>query len=207
MARIRERWKPWSRIRIALATAIAFGCGCSLPGTPTTFFCYGFVRPSGIGGKLWNRSGAICNMGRKKAILTVHLTLTQTPTVALTLTLNPNLNSNPKPNLNCNKKVDVLSKQEEELSIDTKMEKSCTPVGLDETTCKGNELEDLKAGTSVPPWVDDMNRWIVGTLKSGFDVFFQNRDYARFYALEKIARSPYMSYVSILVRDTHAYLS
>ncbi len=70
-----------------------------------------------------------------------------------------------------------------------------------------NEMEeDLKATTSVQPWVDDMNHWIVSTLKSGFDVFFQGRDYARFYALEKVARSPYMSYVSVLVREAHAII-
>ncbi len=98
--------------------------------------------------------------------------------------------------------MDVLSKEEEKLSIDdaTRTKKSSIPIVRNET------VHNVKTASSVQPWVDDMNRWVVSTLKNGFDIFFHDRDYARFYALEKVARSPYMSYVFILVRDAHTYL-
>lgn len=41
--------------------------------------------------------------------------------------------------------------------------------------------------------------YIAGFLKSTiFDTFFADRDFARFYALETIARVPYFSYMSVL---------
>ncbi len=96
----------------------------------------------------------------------------------------------------------MISKQDGKLLIEdaTTTKKSCIPIVFNES------VHNIKTVSSVQPWVDDVNRWIVGTLKNGFDIFFHNRDYARFYALEKIARSPYMGYVFVLVRDKCTYV-
>jgi hypothetical protein len=45
----------------------------------------------------------------------------------------------------------------------------------------------------------EFNRFTVGFIKGlVFDTFFAGRDYARFYALETIARMPYFSYLAAL---------
>ena len=58
-----------------------------------------------------------------------------------------------------------------------------------------------KFGSPISESVKDANRWGVGFLKSTlFDSVFagEDRDFARFYALETIARVPYFSYLSVL---------
>ncbi|CAM9475339.1 unnamed protein product, partial [Phaeothamnion confervicola] len=44
----------------------------------------------------------------------------------------------------------------------------------------------------------ELDRFLVGTLKGAINSLFKDRDYARFYALETIARVPYFSYLSCL---------
>jgi hypothetical protein len=54
-------------------------------------------------------------------------------------------------------------------------------------------------GTPIGDNVKDFNRFTVGFIKGVvFDTFFAGRDYARFYALETIARMPYFSYLAAL---------
>ena len=56
-------------------------------------------------------------------------------------------------------------------------------------------------GSPLSDTVKDANRFAVGFLKGAiFDTFFagEDRAYARFYALETIARVPYFSYLSVL---------
>lgn len=58
-----------------------------------------------------------------------------------------------------------------------------------------------KFGSPLSESVKDANRFAVGFLKNTiFDTFFagDDRAYARFYALETIARVPYFSYLSVL---------
>lgn len=58
-----------------------------------------------------------------------------------------------------------------------------------------------KFGSPLSDTVKDANRAAVGFLKNIlFDVYFAgaDRDYARFHALETIARMPYFSYLSVL---------
>lgn len=68
-----------------------------------------------------------------------------------------------------------------------------------------NEKEDAnpstKFGSPLSDSLKDANRLAVGFLKNAlFDTFFSGaeRDFARFYALETIARVPYFSYLSVL---------
>ncbi len=53
---------------------------------------------------------------------------------------------------------------------------------------------------SVPKWVNEVNKSIVNSIKDLLAGQFEGkgRDYARFYALETIARVPYFSYTSVL---------
>lgn len=54
-------------------------------------------------------------------------------------------------------------------------------------------------GSPLDENAKEFNRFAVGFLKNiVFDTFFAGRDYARFYALETIARMPYFSYLSAL---------
>lgn len=58
-----------------------------------------------------------------------------------------------------------------------------------------------KFGSPLSDSLKDANRLAVGFLKNAlFDTFFSgaDRDFARFYALETIARVPYFSYLSVL---------
>lgn len=58
-----------------------------------------------------------------------------------------------------------------------------------------------KFGSPLSESVKDANKFAIGFLKNTvFDTFFAgaDRDYARFYALETIARVPYFSYLSVL---------
>ncbi|KAL7536226.1 hypothetical protein ACHAWF_005407 [Thalassiosira exigua] len=58
-----------------------------------------------------------------------------------------------------------------------------------------------KFGSPLSDSVKDANRFLIGFLKGTiFDTFFagEERDFARFYALETIARVPYFSYLSVL---------
>eukprot|EP00571_Detonula_confervacea_P011338 CAMPEP_0172302576 /NCGR_PEP_ID=MMETSP1058-20130122/4250_1 /TAXON_ID=83371 /ORGANISM="Detonula confervacea, Strain CCMP 353" /LENGTH=290 /DNA_ID=CAMNT_0013013103 /DNA_START=60 /DNA_END=932 /DNA_ORIENTATION=+ len=58
-----------------------------------------------------------------------------------------------------------------------------------------------KFGSPLSDSIKDVNRFGVGFLKSTiFDTVFagEDRDFARFYALETIARVPYFSYLSVL---------
>jgi len=45
---------------------------------------------------------------------------------------------------------------------------------------------------------DHFNEWAVSTLKGGIDVLMHDRPFARFYALETIARVPYFGYLCVL---------
>jgi hypothetical protein len=54
-------------------------------------------------------------------------------------------------------------------------------------------------GSPLDENVKEFNRFTVGLIKGlVFDTFFAGRDYARFYALETIARMPYFSYLAAL---------
>eukprot|EP00985_Skeletonema_marinoi_P006315 scaffold2728_cov137-Skeletonema_marinoi.AAC.13 len=58
-----------------------------------------------------------------------------------------------------------------------------------------------KFGSPLSDGLKEANRWSIGFLKGTiFDTFFagEDRAYARFYALETIARVPYFSYLSVL---------
>ena len=58
-----------------------------------------------------------------------------------------------------------------------------------------------KFGSPLSEGLKDANRFSIGFLKNTvFDTFFagEGRDFARFYALETIARVPYFSYLSVL---------
>jgi ubiquinol oxidase len=46
--------------------------------------------------------------------------------------------------------------------------------------------------------IQDINVAVVRSVKGLMDVFFDGRDYARFYALETIARVPYFAYTCVL---------
>jgi ubiquinol oxidase len=56
------------------------------------------------------------------------------------------------------------------------------------------ELEDL----DLPRWIVESNKFTVEAVKSVLSLFFKDRPYARFAALETIARVPYFSYTSVL---------
>lgn len=51
---------------------------------------------------------------------------------------------------------------------------------------------------AIPLTVQNMNKFIVSTTKNVLMVVYGDRDFARFYALETIARVPYFSYASVL---------
>lgn len=50
----------------------------------------------------------------------------------------------------------------------------------------------------VPMWLQKSNKASVDTVKDILSIVFGDRHYARFYALETIARVPYFSYTSVL---------
>ena len=50
----------------------------------------------------------------------------------------------------------------------------------------------------LSPAVIALNKALVGTIKSSIDVAYHDRDIARFYVLETIARVPYFAYMSCL---------
>lgn len=58
----------------------------------------------------------------------------------------------------------------------------------------------LPSTESVPKWVNDVNKALVDSIKDLLAGQFEGegREYARFYALETIARVPYFSYTSVL---------
>ena len=60
-----------------------------------------------------------------------------------------------------------------------------------------NSNENL-APKIVPPFVELANSWSVDLIKGVLVRFFDTRNYAKFYALETIARVPYFAYVSVL---------
>lgn len=66
---------------------------------------------------------------------------------------------------------------------------------------KSDNNPSTKFGSPLSDTVKDINRFSVGFLKGAiFDTVFagKDRDIARFYALETIARVPYFSYLSVL---------
>lgn len=76
---------------------------------------------------------------------------------------------------------------------------------LASSTAPNNERSDnnpsTKFGSPLSDSVKDANRFAIGFLKNTvFDTIFagEERDFARFYALETIARVPYFSYLSVL---------
>lgn len=81
---------------------------------------------------------------------------------------------------------------------------SITPSGEDRTEeCRINTSPATVFGTPIDDDTKERNRNFVHTVKGVlFDVIFSgsgvDRAYARFYALETIARMPYFSYLSVL---------
>mmetsp|Transcript_35239 Transcript_35239/g.85007 ORF Transcript_35239/g.85007 Transcript_35239/m.85007 type:complete len:294 (+) Transcript_35239:81-962(+) len=80
---------------------------------------------------------------------------------------------------------------------------SRTPSSLFASSAAPEERLDnnpsTKFGSPINDSVKDANRFTIGFLKGAvFDTFFADRDFARFYALETIARVPYFSYLSVL---------
>lgn len=57
-------------------------------------------------------------------------------------------------------------------------------------------MEDVQ--TDLPQHIQQLNKAIVSTVKDFIVFFYADRYYARFHALETIARVPYFSYVSVL---------
>lgn len=51
---------------------------------------------------------------------------------------------------------------------------------------------------TIPPNIERFNKWTVGMVKSLLMTLYGDRNYARFAALETIARVPYFSYTSVL---------
>eukprot|EP01040_Poterioochromonas_malhamensis_P005224 gene5224-5602_t len=51
---------------------------------------------------------------------------------------------------------------------------------------------------NIPPIIESANKWTVGVVKSLLMTLYGDRNYARFAALETIARVPYFSYTSVL---------
>eukprot|EP01041_Mallomonas_annulata_P001338 gene1338-2587_t len=64
------------------------------------------------------------------------------------------------------------------------------PLKMTSTT----DLDDL----SIPNYIQDFNKATVSLIKDFIIFFYGDRYFARFYALETIARVPYFSYVSVL---------
>ena len=56
----------------------------------------------------------------------------------------------------------------------------------------------LATDTDVPTYIKDLNKFVVTTVKDMLIYCYGDRTYARFYALETIARVPYFSYTSVL---------
>jgi ubiquinol oxidase len=50
----------------------------------------------------------------------------------------------------------------------------------------------------VSRFIESANSWSVDLIKGVLVLFFGTRNYAKFYALETIARVPYFAYVSVL---------
>lgn len=51
---------------------------------------------------------------------------------------------------------------------------------------------------TLPDFIQQFNKFTVSTVKEALVLTYGDRDFARFYALETIARVPYFSYVSVL---------
>jgi ubiquinol oxidase len=64
----------------------------------------------------------------------------------------------------------------------------------------GREEDEVASPSSavLPQVVDALNEKVVKAIKGGIDVFMADRDFARFYALETVARVPYFAYLSVL---------
>eukprot|EP00981_Chlorochromonas_danica_P005629 scaffold1160_cov174-Ochromonas_danica.AAC.29 len=60
-----------------------------------------------------------------------------------------------------------------------------------------DEEDDL----SLPPIIQRMNQATIGLVKSMLTTFYHDRPYARFAALETIARVPYFSYTSNMKKN------
>ena len=74
------------------------------------------------------------------------------------------------------------------------------PTGLEATAVDTTGAPDV-CSMSEPPLeaaIIQFNRLLVSTMKTGIDVIFSGRDFARFYVLETLARVPYFAYVSCL---------
>ena len=83
--------------------------------------------------------------------------------------------------------------------IDTKLKQV---IGITKEEIPKEKTKESPASTFGKPISDDLiefNKATVGFIKTMlFDTLFSGRDYARFYALENIARMPYFSYLSVL---------
>ena len=58
--------------------------------------------------------------------------------------------------------------------------------------------DEASPDTGIPPFADAANERLVTVIKGGIDFFMEDRDFARFYALETVARVPYFAYLSVL---------
>lgn len=65
---------------------------------------------------------------------------------------------------------------------------------------RGNpDMDDSpKAGGEGDIVPSDASKYVVDVVKGGINLFFRDRPYARFYALETVARVPYFAYLSVL---------
>jgi len=61
----------------------------------------------------------------------------------------------------------------------------------------GGKVDNFPHKT-VPKLVSGVNAWSVNVIKGVLSSFFDDRHFAKFYALETIARVPYFAYVSVL---------
>lgn len=58
--------------------------------------------------------------------------------------------------------------------------------------------DDESESPDIPPWLKSLNKQLVSSVKDLLVYLYRDRVYARFYALETIARVPYFSYTSVL---------
>lgn len=63
---------------------------------------------------------------------------------------------------------------------------------------KNTAASSYVSGGKVPGYVADANKAIVDTIKGALFALYGERHYARFHALETIARVPYFAYTSVL---------
>ena len=61
-----------------------------------------------------------------------------------------------------------------------------------------NSPSDLSNDKRIPKVIQEVNKNLVESVKDILSVFYGNRNYAYFYALETVARVPYFSYTSCL---------